>query len=54
MSVDIIKDVAGNIYEVRGVPVDYNMGYPEDETQFYNSFFMGEQFSDPLIEKFMK
>lgn len=53
MSVDVVTDEAGTVYEVSGIPVDHLMNYAEDETTFYDSFFSGEQFSDPLIEKFI-
>lgn len=54
MSVDIVSDLAGNIYEVTGIPVDYSMNYSEDITDFYNSFYRSGQFSDPLIETFIE
>ncbi|MEQ6121725.1 S41 family peptidase [Reichenbachiella sp. MALMAid0571] len=54
MSVEVVSDPIGKEYEVVGVPVDFDMNYPENGMDFYQSFYQHGEFADPLLEKFLK
>ena len=51
LSNEIYSDLKGNIYETIGVPPHYEIVYPEDRTDFYNSFYSGNEFRDIGIDK---
>ena len=51
LSNEIYSDPSGNVYEIRGVPSDYDIDYPKDRNDFYNSFYGGNEFKDIGIEK---
>lgn len=51
LSNEIYSDPKGNIYEITGVPPDYQIDYPKDRTDFYNSFYKGNEFRDIGIDK---
>ena len=51
LSNEIYSDPKGNVYEIIGVPSDYDIDYPKDRNDFHNSFYEGNQFKDIGIEK---
>ena len=51
LSNEIYSDPQGNEYETIGVPVNYNMDYPENINDFYDSFYVNSDFKDLTIEK---
>jgi len=51
LSNEIYSDSNGNIYEIIGVPSDYDIDYPKDRNDFYNNFYEGNEFKDIGIEK---
>ncbi len=53
LSNEIYSDSVGNEYEITGVPVNYDMDYPKDANEFYNSFYQNATFTDLTIEKIL-
>ncbi len=51
LSNEIYSDPKGNIYEIIGVPPDHQIDYRKDRTDFYNSFYNGNEFRDIGIDK---
>ncbi len=51
LSNEVYSDPKGNIYEITGVPPNYETDYPKDRTSFYNSFYKGNEFKDIGIDK---
>ena len=51
LSNEVYSDPNGNIYEITGVPPNYDIDYPEDRNDFYNTFYEGDEFKDIGIEK---
>ena len=51
LSNEIYTDPKGKDYEIRGVPPDFNIDYPKDRNEFYNSFYEENKFKDIGIEK---
>jgi len=51
LSNEVYSDPKGNIYEITGVPPNYETDYPKDRTGFYNSFYKGNEFNDIGIDK---
>ena len=54
LSNEIYTDSNGNGYEIIGVPVNYEMNYPKNRIEFYNSFYKDKEFKDLTIETIMK
>ncbi|MTI29397.1 S41 family peptidase, partial [Xanthovirga aplysinae] len=53
LSNEVFSDPAGNQYEIRGIPVDFDFNYPEDRFEFYNTFYHNNDFKDKTIEKIL-
>ncbi len=53
LSNELYSDSKGNEYEIVGVPVNQDMGYPKDPEGFYNSFYKDSNFRDLTIEKIL-
>jgi hypothetical protein len=51
LSNEIYTDPSGNSFEIKGVFVDINMKYPENRSEFYDSFYKNDIFRDVTIEK---
>jgi len=51
LSNEVYSDSKGDIYEITGVPPNYEIDYPKDRTGFYNSFYKGNEFKDIGIDK---
>ncbi|MEO0337752.1 MAG: S41 family peptidase [Bacteroidota bacterium] len=50
LSNEVYSDPNGNIYEIRGVPPNYKIDYPENRFDFYNSFYEGNEYKDIGID----
>lgn len=50
LSNEIYSDPNGNVYEISGVPVNYEINYPKTRFDFYNSFYNDGNFRDSGIE----
>jgi C-terminal processing protease CtpA/Prc len=54
LSNEIYSDPYGKIYEILGVPPNFEIDYSKDRTNFYNSFYKRNQFKDTGIENIIK
>ena len=54
LSNEVYIDTNNKSYEVDGINVDLDIGYPIKRDEFYNSFFNLDEFSDELIEDLIK
>lgn len=50
LSNETYSDPAGKTYEGTGVPVNYDLEYPRNNLDFYNTFYSGGHFSDAAID----
>jgi C-terminal processing protease CtpA/Prc len=53
LSNEVYLDSDGNSYEEAGIPVDYELNYSNDRSDFYNSFYQGNKFADKAIDKIL-
>ena len=51
LSNEVYSDPKENIYEIIGVPPEYKIDYSKNRTDFYNSFYMENEFKDIGIDK---
>jgi hypothetical protein len=51
LSNEIYTDPNGKTYEGIGLPVNYELNYPRNRTEFYNSFYVGGYFTDLALDK---
>ena len=54
LSNEVYTDSNGNGYEITGVPVNYEINYPKNRVEFYNSFYIDKKIKDLTIETIMK
>ncbi|MBZ9728430.1 S41 family peptidase [Salegentibacter sp. JZCK2] len=54
LSNEVYMDSEYRTYEKEGVPVDYELNYPTERSEFYKNFYRNNSFSDLAIEKIIE
>lgn len=54
LSNEIYKDASGHIYEGKGIPVNVELNYSKNRSEFYQSFYQDPVFHDQALENILR